>query len=101
MTYNRMGELRDVVPEIRTGNKHLEDDSSFDMSDFLKEYTKKMDTIELEFSDLKSKFQKIKEINTKMLQSTNNKEKKDLKEELKKWTTSVSKKNKEISKQLA
>lgn len=76
-TYNRMGELRDIVPEIRLGGgSHDDHEVSIDMSDFLKDYTKKMDNIELEFSDLKSKFQKIKDLNIKALAATNNKEKK-------------------------
>jgi hypothetical protein len=76
-TYNRMNELRDIVPTIRLGGQQTDDyETSVDMSEFLQAYTKKMDKIELEFSDLKSKFTTLKEINFKLLAATNVKEKK-------------------------
>lgn len=96
-SYNRLGDLRDVAPEIRLGNRvqEVEDDS---MGEFLQEYTKKIQKIEGEFDELKSRYNKIKDLHVKTLACTIQKQKKELKEELSKAITSASKKNKEISK---
>lgn len=96
-TYNRLNDLRDVAPEIRLGNKvqEVEEDS---LGDFLKDYTKKIQKVEGEFDDLKSKYNKIKDLQNKYIACTIQKQKKDLKDDLSKAMTSASKKNKEISK---
>jgi len=98
MTYNRLNELRDVTPELNLGKvQEVQEDS---LALFLKDYTSKIQNVEKEFDDLKSRYNKIKDLHTKSLSSTVQKQKKEIKDELSKAMTSASKKNKEISKSI-
>jgi len=101
---NRLKDLEVVVPDITINKPPTKIDEVVEMQnmdveidEFLKEFNKEVAAIENNMSDVRKYMTQIKDLQNKSLIATENKQRKELKEELNTLMTTVSGRNKEIS----